>query len=63
MERSVISKRTIMGVKHLKDKRERITYAKYGWDADEDNNLIENEEEQKWIEYIKVRYHENDISI
>jgi len=25
----------------------RFTYDKYGWDADEDNNLIENEEEQE----------------
>ena len=27
------------------------------------NNLIENEEEQYWIEYINVRYHEDGISI
>jgi len=26
-------------------------------------NLIENEEEQYWIEYINVRYHEDGISI
>ena len=30
---------------------------------DEDNNFIENEDEQYWSEYIKVRYHEDDISI
>ena len=43
--------------------RKTFTYDKYGWDVDEDNNLIENEKEQYWIEYIKVRYHEDDISI
>jgi len=32
-------------------------------DVDEDNNIIENEKEQYWIEYIKVRYHEDNISI
>ena len=52
-----------MALQHLKDTGRRFTYDKYGWDVDEDNNFIENEEEQYWIEYIKVRYHEDDISI
>ena len=41
----------------------RFTYDKYGWDADEDNNFIENEKEQYWIEYMKVRYHEDGITV
>ena len=48
---------------YLKDTGKRFTYDKYGWDVDEDNNFVENEKEQYWIEYIKVRYHEDDISI
>ena len=63
MERNLISERTRMALQHLKDTGKRFTYDKYGWDVDEDNNLIENEKEQYWIEYIKVRYHEDDISI
>jgi len=63
MERNLISERTRMALQHLKDTGRRFTYDKYGWDVDEDNNFIENEEEQYWIEYIKVRYHEDDISI
>ena len=63
MERYLISERTTMALQHLKDTGRRFTYDKYGWDVDEDNNFVENEEEQKWIEYIKVRYHEDDISI
>ena len=63
MERNLISERTRMALQHLKDTGRRFTYDKYGWDVDEDNNLIENEKEQYWIEYIKVRYHEDDISI
>ena len=39
------------------------TYDKYGWDVDEDNNFVENEEEQYWIEYMKVRHEEDEISI
>ena len=63
MERNLISERTRMALQHLKDTGKRFTYDKYGWDVDENNNLIENEKEQYWIEYIKVRYHEDDISI
>ena len=63
MERNLISERTRMALQHLKDTGKRFTYDKYGWDVDEDNNLIENEKEQYWIEYIKVRYHEDNISI
>ena len=63
MERNLISERTTMALQHLKDTGKRFTYDKYGWDVDEDNNFIENEKEQYWIEYIKVRYHEDDISI
>ncbi|RZD40046.1 MAG: hypothetical protein CXT71_02430 [Methanobacteriota archaeon] len=39
------------------------TFDRYGWDVDEDNNFVENEKEQYWIENIKVRHHENGISI
>ena len=46
-----------------KDSPKTSTYDKYGWDVDDDNNLIENEKEQYWIEYIKVRFHEDEISI
>ena len=28
-----------------------------------DNNFIENEEEQYWIEYIHARYHEDGIKV
>jgi site-specific DNA recombinase len=63
MERNIISERTTMALQHLKDTGRRFTYDKYGWDADKDNNFIENEEEQYWIEYIKVRHHEDGISI
>ena len=41
----------------------RFTYDKYGWDADKDNNFIENEDEQYWIEYIRVRHHEDGIKV
>jgi DNA invertase Pin-like site-specific DNA recombinase len=63
MERNLISERTRMALQHLKDTGKRFTYDKYGWDIDEDNNFVENEKEQYWIEYIKVRYHEDGISI
>jgi site-specific DNA recombinase len=63
MERNLISERTTMALQHLKDTGRRFTYDKYGWDVDEDNNFVENEKEQYWIEYIKVRYHEDGISI
>ena len=63
MERNLISERTRMALQHLKDTGKRFSYYKYGWDVDEDNNLIENEKKQYWIEYIKVRYHEENISI
>ena len=52
-----------MALQHLKDTGRRFTYDKYGWDVDEDNNFVENEKEEYWIEYIKVRYHEDGISI
>ena len=54
MERNIISERTTMALQHLKDTGKRFTYDKYGWDVDEDNNFVENEEEQYWIEYMKV---------
>ena len=63
MEINLISERTTMALQHLKDTGRRFTYDKYGSDVDEDNNFIENEKEQYWIEYIKVRYHEDGISI
>ena len=52
-----------MALQHLKDTGKRFTYDKYGRDVDEDNNFVENEGEQCWIEYIKVRHHEDRISI
>jgi site-specific DNA recombinase len=63
MERNLISERTCMAIQHLKANGKRFTYDKYGWDVDEDNNFIENETEQYWIEYMKVRYHEDDCSV
>jgi hypothetical protein len=39
-----------MALQHLKDTGRRFTYDKYGWDVDEDNNFIENEKEQYWID-------------
>ncbi len=63
MERNLISERTTMALQHLKDTGRRFTYDKYGWNVDEDNNFVENEEEQEWIQYIHARYHEDDISI
>ena len=60
---NLISERTTMALQHLKDTGRRFTWDKYGWDVDEDNNFVENEKEQYWIEYIKVRYHEDDIPI
>jgi site-specific DNA recombinase len=63
MERNLISERTSMALQHLKDTGRRFTYDKYGWDVDEDNNFVENEKEQCWIEYIHVRYHEDGIKV
>ena len=63
MERNIISERTTMALQHLKDTGKRFTYDKYGWDVNEDNNFVENEEEQYWIEYMKVRHEEDGISI
>jgi site-specific DNA recombinase len=63
MERNLISERTRMALQHLKDTGKRFTHDKYGWDVDEDNNFVENEEEQYWIEYTKVRHEEDGISI
>jgi len=63
MERNLISERTRMALQHLKDTGKRFTYDKYGWDVDEDNNLIENEKEQYWIEYIHARYYEDGIKV
>jgi len=63
MERNLISERTCMALQHLKDTGKRFTYDKYGWDVDEDNNFVENEKEQYWIEYMKVRYHEDGIKV
>jgi site-specific DNA recombinase len=62
MERNLISERVCMAMQYLKETGRRFTYDKYGWDVDEDNNFIENEKEQYWIEYIKVRYHEDGIT-
>jgi site-specific DNA recombinase len=62
MERNLISERVCMAMQYLKETGRRYTYDKYGWDVDEDNNFIENEKEQYWIEYIKVRYHEDGIT-
>ena len=63
MERNLISERTTMALQHLKDTGKRFTYDKYGWDVDEDNNFIENEKEQYWIEYMKVRHEDDGIPI
>jgi site-specific DNA recombinase len=63
MERNLISERTCMAIQHLKANGKRFTYDKYGWDVDEDNDFIENEQEQYWIEYMKARFHEDDLSI
>ena len=63
MERNIISERTTMALQHLKDTGRRFTYDKYGWNSDKDNNFIENEDEQYWIEYMKVRHEEDGISI
>jgi len=63
MERNLISERTCMAMQHLKANGKRFTYDKYGWDVDEDNNFVENETEQYWIEYMKVRFHEDDCSV
>ena len=45
------------------DIHRRFISDKYVLNIDEDNNFIQNEKEQHWIEYIKVIYHENDIPI
>jgi DNA invertase Pin-like site-specific DNA recombinase len=63
MERNLISERTTMALQHLKDTGRRFTYDKYGSDVDEDKNFVENEEEQKWIEYILATYHEDGIKV
>jgi site-specific DNA recombinase len=63
MERNLISERTTMALQHLKDTGKRFTYDKYGWDVDEDNNFVENEEEQNWIQYIHARYLEDGIKV
>ena len=63
MERNLISERVCMAMQYLKETGKRYTYDKYGWDVDEDNNFIENEKEQYWIEYMKVRYHEDAITV
>lgn len=63
MQRNLITYRTTMALQHLKDTGWRFTYDKYGWDVDEDNNFVENKEEQKWIEYIHARYHEDGIKV
>ena len=63
MERNLISERVCMALQYLKDTGRRFTYDKYGWDVDEDNNFVENEEEQEWFQYIHARYHEDGIKV
>jgi len=55
--------RAKIAFQHLKETDRRFTYDKYGWDSDKDNNFIENEGEQEWIQYLHARYHENGIKI
>ena len=52
-----------MAMQHLKATSKRFTYDKYSWDADEDNNFIENVKEQYWIEYMKSPIHEDGIKV
>ena len=63
MERNLISERVYMAMQHLKATGRRYTFDRYGWDVDEDNNFVENEDEQESIEYIHARYHEDDIKV
>ena len=63
MERNLISERVCMAMQHLKATGRRYTFDRYGWDVDEDNNFVENEEEQEWIEYIHARFHEDGIKV
>jgi site-specific DNA recombinase len=63
MERNLISERVCMAMQHLKATGRRYTFDRYGWDVDEDNNFVENEDEQEWIEYIHARFHEDGIKV
>ncbi|MBT5392062.1 MAG: recombinase family protein [Euryarchaeota archaeon] len=63
MERNLISERVCMAMQHLKATGRRYTFDRYGWDVDEDNNFVENEDEQKWIEYIHAKYQEDGIKV
>jgi len=59
----IATRKPTSALQYLKDTGRRFTYDKYGWDVDEDNNFVENEEEQKWIEYIHARYLEDGIKV
>ena len=63
MERNLISERVCMAMQHLKATGRRYTFDRYGWDVDEANNFVENEDEQEWIEYIHARFHEDGIKV
>lgn len=62
LERGLISERTKLAIGHLKQNKQRFTKDIYGWDCDEENNLTPNAEEHYWIEYMRVRYYEDDVS-
>ena len=62
LERGLISERTKMAIAYLKQNRMRFTKDIYGWDFDDDGNLTPNHEEQKWIDWMRVKYFDKDTS-
>jgi len=50
-------------MQHLKATGRRYTFDRYGWNVDEDNIFVENEDEQEWIESIHARFHEDGIKV
>ena len=62
LERGLISERTKHALTFLKQNRKRFTKDIYGWDCDDEGNLTPNDEEQKWIDWMRVEYFNDDVS-
>jgi DNA invertase Pin-like site-specific DNA recombinase len=62
LERGLISERTKMAIAYLKQNHKRFTKDIYGWDCDDDGNLTSNQGEQKWIDWMRVQYFDEDTS-
>ena len=62
LERGLISERTKLAIAHLKHNMRRFTKDIYGWDVDPDGGLVPNQTEQEWIDWMRERFFNKDVS-